>query len=105
MTPSRFNLGSTSKTLNLFLLRFNEQSGFENLAREVTCIINKWRAKINSKRIYNVRSPPGEGDRKRKKKNPGNEALKKEEELQTPLTRAEGSISHFSPRPYYSIHP
>ena len=39
-----------------------------------------------------------------KKKNPGNEALKKEEELQAPGIRAEGSISHFSPRPYYSIH-
>ena len=37
--------------------------------------------------------------------NPGKEALKKEEELQAPRMRAEGNISHFSPRPYYSIHP
>ena len=36
--------------------------------------------------------------------NPGNEALKKEEEIQAPRMRAEGSISHFSPCPYYSIH-
>ena len=31
MVRSRFDLGSTSKTLNLSLLRFNERSGFENL--------------------------------------------------------------------------
>ena len=32
MTSSRFNLGSTSKTLNLSLFRFNERSMSENLA-------------------------------------------------------------------------
>ena len=37
-------------------------------------------------------------------KNPGNKALKKEEELQAPRVIAEGSISHSSPRSYYSIH-
>ena len=37
--------------------------------------------------------------------NPGNEALKKEEELQAPRMRADGSISHFSPYPYCSIQP
>ena len=31
MTLSRFDPGSTSKTLNLSLLRFNERSGSENL--------------------------------------------------------------------------
>ena len=31
MMSSRFDPGSTSKTLNLSLLRFNERSGFENL--------------------------------------------------------------------------
>ena len=31
MMSSRFDLGSTLKTLNLFFLRFNEQSGFQNL--------------------------------------------------------------------------
>ena len=25
----------------------------------VACIINKWRAKINEKMLYNVRDPPG----------------------------------------------
>ena len=30
MTSSRFDLGSTSKTLNLSLLRFNERYGFQN---------------------------------------------------------------------------
>ena len=29
-----------------------------------TCMINKWRAKINGKEVYNVRNPPGMGDRK-----------------------------------------
>ena len=33
MTSSRFDPDSTSKTLNLFFLRFNEQSGSENLAK------------------------------------------------------------------------
>ena len=37
--------------------------------------------------------------------NPEKEALKKEEELQASRMRAEGNISHFSPYPYYSIHP
>jgi len=27
--------------------------------RKVTCIINKWRAKISQRRLYNVRDPPG----------------------------------------------
>ena len=30
----------------------------------VICMINKWRAKINGKEVYNVRNPPGMGDRK-----------------------------------------
>ena len=29
-----------------------------------TCMINKWRAKINGKEVYNVRNPPGIGNRK-----------------------------------------
>ena len=29
-----------------------------------TCMINKWRAKINGKEVYNVRNPLGMGDRK-----------------------------------------
>ena len=34
-----------------------------------TCIINKWTAKINKRRIYNGKCPPGEkGDRKRRRK-------------------------------------
>ena len=32
MTSSRFDSGSTSKTLNLSLLRFNKRSGSENFA-------------------------------------------------------------------------
>ena len=30
----------------------------------VTYMINKWRAKINGKEVYNIRKPPGIGDRK-----------------------------------------
>ena len=30
----------------------------------VICMINKWRAKINGKEVYNVKNPPGMGDRK-----------------------------------------
>ena len=29
-----------------------------------TCMINKWRVKINGKEVYNERDPPGMGDRK-----------------------------------------
>ena len=29
-----------------------------------TCMINKWRAKINEKEVYNIRNPPGKGDQK-----------------------------------------
>ena len=30
----------------------------------MTCMINRWRAKIDWKEIYNVRDPPRMGDRK-----------------------------------------
>ena len=59
----------------------------------MTCMINRWRAKIDWKEIYNVRDPPRMGDRKsrgRKKREYGNNlhdlgnlrdlALQKEEE-------------------------
>ena len=29
-----------------------------------TCMINKWRVKINGKEVYNERDPPRMGDRK-----------------------------------------
>ena len=32
--------------------------------RVATCMINKWRAKINKKEVYNVRNPLGKRDRK-----------------------------------------
>ena len=31
-----------------------------------TCVINKWRAKINGNEVYNVRNPLGMGDRKKR---------------------------------------
>ena len=30
-----------------------------------TCMINKWKAKFNGKEVYNVRNPPGMGDKKK----------------------------------------
>ena len=29
-----------------------------------TCMINKWRAKINENEVYNIRNPPRKGDQK-----------------------------------------
>ena len=40
--------------------------------RVVTCMINRWRAKIDWKGIYNVinpRNPPGKGDREFEREN------------------------------------
>ena len=31
-----------------------------------TCMINKWRAKIHGEEVYNVRSPPGIGEEKKR---------------------------------------
>ena len=45
MTSSRFDLDSTSKTLNLSLLRFNERSGSENFIYKsayVPSVDNVW---------------------------------------------------------------
>ena len=36
----------------------------ETSAQVATYMINKWRAKINGNEVYNVRDPPGMGDRK-----------------------------------------
>ena len=41
------------------------------ITQVATCIINKWRAKINGKEIYNVRGPPGMGNRKKRLKEGG----------------------------------
>ena len=50
MTSLRFYPGSTSKTLNLSLLRFNERSGSKNL--DVYQQKIKFRVKENIKNIY-----------------------------------------------------
>ena len=39
----------------------------------MTCMINRWRAKIDWKEIYNVRDPPRMGDRKRRSRKKENE--------------------------------
>ena len=58
MTSSQFDPSSTSKILNLCLLRFNKQSGSENLdsntkdlcfgkiSEEFQNVLGAWRAKI-----------------------------------------------------------
>ena len=33
-----------------------------------TCMINKWMAKINGKKIYNIRGPPRTGGRKERRR-------------------------------------
>ena len=45
MKSSRFDPGSTSKTLNLSLLWFNEWSGSENLAYRVSYHFHKFKEK------------------------------------------------------------
>ena len=81
--------------------------------REVICMINKWRAKINWKGIYNVRDPLEKGAKFWKERmreqfvlslKPLLPSIEEYEEQQAPQMRAEGSISHFSPLPYYSVH-
>ena len=32
----------------------------------VSCMINKWRTKINGKEVYNERNPPGMGGKKKR---------------------------------------
>ena len=41
-----------------------EKVADETSTQVATCMINKWRAKINGNEIYNVKNPPGRGDRK-----------------------------------------
>ena len=41
-----------------------EKAADETSTRVATCMINKLRAQINEKEVYNVRNPPGKGDRK-----------------------------------------
>ena len=36
----------------------------ETSTQVATYMINKWRAKINGNEVYNIRDPPGMGDRK-----------------------------------------
>ena len=53
-----------STTLVAATHRKLEKAANETSTQVVTCMINKWRAKINEKEVYNVRNPPGKGDRK-----------------------------------------
>ena len=55
MTSLRFDPGSTSKTLNLFLLRFNERSGFQNLDNDevLTLEFEKRDGQIRTNEIKN----------------------------------------------------
>ena len=53
-----------STTLVVATHRKLEKATNETSTQVVTCMINKWRAKINEKEVYNVRNPLGKGDRK-----------------------------------------
>ena len=46
MTSSRFDLGPTSKTLNLFVLRFIEQSRSKNLGMHASIFFMNWPRRI-----------------------------------------------------------
>ena len=48
MMSSHFDIGSTSKILNLFFLRFNEWSGSENLACEVRAEVQVFRRELHT---------------------------------------------------------
>ena len=56
MTSSRLNLGSTSKILNLSLLRFNEQFRFQNHANVWEPVNQQWNPPF-MKMKYNGQDP------------------------------------------------
>ena len=41
-----------------------EKAANEISTEVATCMINKWRTKINGKEVYNVRNPPGMGEKR-----------------------------------------
>ena len=41
-----------------------KKAAYGTSTQVATYMINKWRAKINGKEVYNIRDPPGMGDRK-----------------------------------------
>ena len=43
-----------------------EKAADETSTQVAIYIINKWRAKINEKEVYNIRNPLGMGDKKKK---------------------------------------
>ena len=79
-----------------------------------TCMINKWRAKINEKEIYNVRNPPGKEDQKIGFREDGyclyhlGKPLKPSTEeiirITSPRIKPKDKVSRFSPRICHSIY-
>ena len=53
-----------STTLVAATHRKLEEAADGTSIRVATCMINKWRAKINEKEIYNIRHPLGKGEEK-----------------------------------------
>ena len=43
-----------------------EKAANEISTEVATCMINKWRTKINGKEVYNERNPPGMGGKKKR---------------------------------------
>ena len=77
-----------------------------------TCMINKWRAKINRKEVYNVRNPPGMGDWKLMKGRwllfvPSRKAFVtkhwKSRRRTSPQIKPKDKVSHFPSCVCYSI--
>ena len=53
-----------SITLVAAIHRKLENAANETSTQVATCMINKWRAKINGNEVYNIRNPLGMGDQK-----------------------------------------
>ena len=63
--------------------------------RVVTCMVNRWRAKIDWRGLHNARNPPGEdGSNWHDLGNLCNLALKKEEEHYVPRTKCPRTEFH-----------
>ena len=95
-----------SITLVAAIHRKLEKAANGTSTQVATCMINKWRAKINGNEVYNVRNPPGMGDQKIDKENTVavcimlesfcNQALENQEE--EPVLRSSPRIKfHTSP--------
>ena len=86
-----------------------EKAADKTSTQVATCMINKWKAKINGKEVYNVINPPGMGDRKLIKGRwllfvPSRKAFVTKHWRTCPRIKPEDKVSHFPSRVCYSIY-